>query len=321
MLTAGLLLAGIAICVLGWRVGRRGRFWRKTAAAAAWLVAALLLAAGGYRYWYFHRPLPSPVRRVLFDGVTHEREIRASPRPAILHVVTINLDAPGIGLLVTPGEPANGRQLRARTTSQFLQEFRVQVAINGSFFHPWHANGPLWYYPHVGDPVDVLGLTVSKGQPYSPANPAHPTLYLTQDNRAAIGHPLAQTWNALSGGPVLVEAGEVRHTAPGFGVGEPNPRTAVALDRSGRRLMLFVVDGRQPNYSEGVTLDELAQIVLEHGGHTALNLDGGGSTTLAIEGPNGEPFVLNSPIHGRIPPGRERPIANHLGIFARPASR
>jgi exopolysaccharide biosynthesis protein len=81
--------------------------------------------------------------------------------------------------------------------------------------------------------------------------------------------------------------------------------------------MLFVVDGHQPNYSEGMTLPELAQIVLKHEGYTALNLDGGGSSTLVIEGLDGKPIVLNSPIHGRVPPGRERPVANHLGIFAR----
>ena len=81
--------------------------------------------------------------------------------------------------------------------------------------------------------------------------------------------------------------------------------------------MLFLIDGRQPSYSEGATLAELAQIILEYGGYNAVNLDGGGSSTLVIQNENGEPEVLNSPIHTRIP-GRERPIANHLGIFASP---
>lgn len=46
-----------------------------------------------------------------------------------------------------------------------------------------------------------------------------------------------------------------------------------------------------------------------------MNLDGGGSTTLVMEGDNGQPVLLNSPIDSRIP-GRERAVANHLGIFA-----
>lgn len=76
-----------------------------------------------------------------------------------------------------------------------------------------------------------------------------------------------------------------------------------------------VVDGRQPNYSEGVTLEELALLLREYGAHDAMNLDGGGSTTLVMEGDNGQPVLLNSPIDSRIP-GRERAVANHLGIFA-----
>jgi hypothetical protein len=65
-----------------------------------------------------------------------------------------------------------------------------------------------------------------------------------------------------------------------------------------------------------MSLSELAEILIRHDGYTALNLDGGGSVTLVMEGTDGEPVVLNSPIHGRVPPGRERPVANHLGIFA-----
>ena len=48
-----------------------------------------------------------------------------------------------------------------------------------------------------------------------------------------------------------------------------------------------------------------------------LNLDGGGSSTLVAEDEKKNPVLLNSPIHGRLPPGKERPVANHLGIFAR----
>jgi len=65
-----------------------------------------------------------------------------------------------------------------------------------------------------------------------------------------------------------------------------------------------------------MTLAELAHVILEHGGYDALNLDGGGSSALVVEGADGRPRLLNSPIHGRVPPGRERPVANHLGVFA-----
>ncbi|MDH7490768.1 MAG: phosphodiester glycosidase family protein, partial [Anaerolineae bacterium] len=65
--------------------------------------------------------------------------------------------------------------------------------------------------------------------------------------------------------------------------------------------------------SEGVTLWELAEILAGYGMHTALNLDGGGSSTLAVEGWLGFANVLNSPIDRNLP-GLQRPVGNHLGI-------
>lgn len=63
-------------------------------------------------------------------------------------------------------------------------------------------------------------------------------------------------------------------------------------------------------------MQELGAIATNLAIDTALNLDGGGSVTLAIATPNG-PMLLNSPIQTRIPTW-ERPIANHLGFYAKP---
>jgi hypothetical protein len=81
--------------------------------------------------------------------------------------------------------------------------------------------------------------------------------------------------------------------------------------------MLFVVDGRQKNYSEGVTLPEFADIMLEYGAYDAMNFDGGGSSVMVIAGANGQPDALSTPIHNHIP-GRQRPLGGMLGIYALP---
>jgi exopolysaccharide biosynthesis protein len=78
-----------------------------------------------------------------------------------------------------------------------------------------------------------------------------------------------------------------------------------------------VIDGRQPGVSEGVNLSEMAEIVLSHGGVDAMNMDGGGSSTLVMQDRDGQPRILNSPIHKNIP-GEERPVGNHLGTFVQP---
>ena len=48
--------------------------------------------------------------------------------------------SPGLSFLVTPGDPADGHEVRAQSTSQFLARYDLQLAINGDFFWPW------WYY-------------------------------------------------------------------------------------------------------------------------------------------------------------------------------
>jgi exopolysaccharide biosynthesis protein len=144
----------------------------------------------------------------------------------------------------------------------------------------------------------------------------------SRDGEVRIGDPSEDPYNALSCGPMLVIDGKVNaHMSRRVQRDRPNPRTAVALDRSGRVLLLFVIDGRQPNYSEGLTLPELARFIVEQGGWRAINMDGGGSSTLVVESENGRPVVLNTPVHGRIPPGIERPVATHFGVYAKPVRR
>ena len=79
-------------------------------------------------------------------------------------------------------------------------------------------------------------------------------------------------------------------------------------------MLLMVVDGRQPGYSEGATLHELVDMLLAFGAYSGINMDGGGSSTLVVKGVDGQPRVLNRPINANTP-GQERPVANHFGVL------
>jgi hypothetical protein len=279
------------------------------------LLCALLsigIAFGGFLLWYFNRPQPKPVRDQLFSGVTYERRVRAAPRPAVINLVTVRLGTPGIRFLVTPADRSGGRQLRAQTTSAFLRRHKLQLAINGDFFYPFHSSGPWDFYPQRGDPVDVAGFAGSSGRIYSRQDRRNATLFISCSNRPSFERP-PDLCHAVSGAALLEGGREVRSRAAHADA--PHPRTAVALDRELRKLVLVVVDGRQPNYSSGVTLPELARLLRSVGGWWAINLDGGGSSTLVVQ-KNGVAIQLNSPIHARVP-GWERPVANHLGLWAR----
>ena len=101
---------------------------------------------------------------------------------------------------------------------------------------------------------------------------------------------------------------------PGLASNTVDPRTAVGLDKKGQNLILVTVDGRET--SAGATFPELAELLISFGAYTAMSLDGGGSSTMVVQGPDGKPHVVNLPIDSNVP-GQERAVANHLGIYVK----
>lgn len=276
---------------------------------AIWLFSIVI----GYQLLRPLRPHRTNLSLSLFNGVDYKRTAVAVPRRVMVHLITIDLTRTQPSYLVTQPD-RNGfiEQYDARTTSDYLSENDVQIALNGGFFYPFWSKHPLSFYPQKGDPVTPLGITISDGQ-----------LVQNEDSDAVsvlcIGKsdfhihdafcPL-DTMQALSGNLPYVRNSEP--TLPADHVSEPLPRTMLAYNNERSLLWLVVADGRQPLYSRGLTLLEMQQIALDLGAEGAINLDGGGSSTLVIEN-EGEPYTLNAPIHTRIPM-RQRPVANHLGI-------
>jgi hypothetical protein len=281
-----------------------------------WLIPALLLllVASLPLITRLQRPDRKSYKTQLFDGVTYAREVRSTPRPLMIHTVAIDLSLALVDFLVTPGDDDLDMDIAARTTTSFLEEFGVQLAINGSFFVPFKADTPWDYYPHRGDRVNIEGLAISNGRQYSAEDPNFPVLcFLPGQILIQTTNCPADTTQALAGNHILVQHGLRVADEHDLAL---HPRTAVALAPGDQMLWFVVIDGRQRHYSEGVTLVELADIILELGADNALNLDGGGSSTLVTAGSKG-PLVLNAPIHTNIPM-RQRPVANHLGVFILP---
>jgi hypothetical protein len=286
--------------------------FRRVGAGIAGVLILSICALGASHYSRGHG-LPVPTGQKLFPGVEYARQVKLRPRPMVMHVVTIDMRTAGLRFLVTPPDDrGSDLPLRARTTSQFLEEFDVQIAINGDGFSPWWSRGPADYYPHTGDPVRPRGDAASRGKVYWLTSNPLPALYINSRNRMSFDAP-AKPYNAVSGESLLVTGGKI---VPELDDEMLHPRTAIGYSRNARYLYLVVVDGRQPFYSDGITLAELAELMQSLGAQYAMNLDGGGSSTLVIEGADGQPRVLNSPIDNYIP-GRERPVANHLGISVR----
>lgn len=122
----------------------------------------------------------------------------------------------------------------------------------------------------------------------------------------AEGSPYDSLLAGIGGGPMLVKAGSLQYTYDEevfFGSGiegdVANPRTAVGVTASNHIIML-TADGRQAT-STGVTLPDLAAIMISLGCVEAMNLDGGGSTQMAARTSTGYAYV-NIPSESRAVP-------------------
>jgi len=259
-----------------------------------------------------------------FVGVRLERFVRSKSRPEIIHLAIIDPEAPGIRFLVTPsnGDP-NGPlpgdpnlETTRETTLQFITRQHAQLGINGSFFT---------FVKHTLD-TDNVSLVISDGHVVSPLDPHRAwVLNITPDHHVQIrkvtanevGKPDSQLHDAIAGSDLLVDQGKlVAPTGSKFDDSHP-PRTAVGVTREGH-LLLMTVDGRQPGFSEGMSLQEVARFLMAHGAVEALNFDGGGSTTMAIADPH--PRIINFPSDHKPDgnAGEARAVGVNLGVFANP---
>ena len=124
-------------------------------------------------------------------------------------------------------------------------------------------------------------------------------------------------WNdchaVIGAGPVLVldATSQIHIFIERFNTDERAPRTAIGVMPSGE-VLIVVVDGRQPEWSAGLTLPELAELFIARGAREALNLDGGGSSTMLIQNE-----IVNRPSDYAVPgqPGRERAVANVVALL------
>lgn len=116
---------------------------------------------------------------------------------------------------------------------------------------------------------------------------------------------------AINGRQLLVVDGVAQKASQGNNV-PAAPRTALGFSQDGRKMFLLSADGRQPAFADGLGLDELANMLIELGAYTAVNLDGGGSTTILAREPGGTTAQLEN----RPSDGAERSVPNGLGLFA-----
>jgi len=225
-----------------------------------------------------------------FKGVLCLDRVKKNPNWHI-HAVIAVLKTPGLRVAVTP--PA----MRGMTVSAYAKKAHAQIAVNASFF----LSG---FVP--------IGLTMGEGHLWrSDLDSKLDSHFVAAHNRVEIVDPgvpftrAAWMTDIASARTLVLKNGAYVKEQQAFML-ERAPRTAVGLSRDKKILIVMVVDGRS-SASVGMTAKEEAKALVELGAWTGLNLDGGGSTAMYIQGKG----VVNHPSDGY-----ERHTANQLVLYA-----
>ena len=206
---------------------------------------------------------------------------------------------------------------RRETLAQFSQNKKARVVVNGGYFlidktptehvgllyvnnrtvapatrsvlrnnkRYFTARGALGFLDDGG--IDIAWVTSRNDSLF---NFSEPVKNQPEEPVDSFDFSKAETWevdDAIHAGPVLMHDGKIRVTTNeevffGSTIPDIHPRTAAGYRNSGE-LVLLVVDGRQVD-SRGVDLQELAILMRDLGCVEAINLDGGGSSAMVVDG-------------------------------------
>ncbi len=238
------------------------------------------------------------------------------------YTAVIDLTDPRVGIRVTdPLSPLQSYEAVPQTTSSWHGAQNNLLSINANYFGLFNASQ-----------ADVIGISKNDGVQISPVrqfgtfpDPAlviSPGMVATIDYVSAVQASSAR-WAVAGVGPsssdavpgtLLVTDGANTGSTARVDPLNRNPRTAIGTNAAGTALYIAVVDGRQTGWSVGMTLPELANVMIGMGSWRAINLDGGGSTSLLYSPPGG-PLQQNRPSGGS-----HRAVANHLGFALSPSA-
>ena len=256
----------------------------------------------------------------LYPGIKHAEVTVSSPRKMVINAMRMDTTTPYLRFYSSGRSSPwvlGATEVQREKTRDFMRESqatdkKLVVAINADFWNPW--------YPSEWDQetkVDVGGLAVSEGTLVSKGSD-RPSLIFEKNGTISMA-TTAQTYDssnvqtAVSGFHFCLTEG-----APLTGNDSLHPRTGTGLSQDSRYVYFTTIDGRQPD-SGGSTTEELGTWLKYFGSYTGINMDGGGSTTMAWWNPNtADPDkckLLNNPRGGGGGFTTERCVGNSIGVY------
>ncbi|MDR0871179.1 MAG: phosphodiester glycosidase family protein, partial [Planctomycetaceae bacterium] len=210
----------------------------------------------------------------LFEGIKSSQASADSPRLQRVFAIQIDTAAKGISFFTTPKaedgyEPGKKETVRQRT-NDFLEQYKLQVAINADFFAI--PKGEKYATPGI---ADLQGLTISEGNVVSLPDKKFAAVFrVSKDGKVHIENvsdenkDFSDTVTAVAGTSIILRGGKA---VPLSGT-DIHPRTLVGISQDERYVILLVIDGRRKGHSNGATLNESAQWLQYFGAWAGLNL-------------------------------------------------
>lgn len=268
----------------------------------------------------------------LREGITVKAFTMEKPRRMRAYLAKIDLTTPGIGFTATERAAEWGKPMpdytnkvvqidtKRETTAAFMMRNRqagknVEIAVNTA---PWIP----WVSPYTHKYAAFCNWNVSEGVEVSHVKTPRKGAFFVvrKDGGVEITPeiPVTATNNisiAMCGFWMIMTNGVPAYTSRSDAEPLP-PRMALGLTPDKKTLVMLAIDGRQPGYSLGADNRDLFDILKREGVSDAVNMDGGGSTSLVVyDRTNARPLMLNHQ------PGRkERKVALNLGITFAPES-
>lgn len=278
-------------------------------------LALLSAAAGDTCLWSRAEPLHES-----YDGILYIRKQVESPRKMDIRAMRIDTETPGIRFYSTPRSEEWGEKIgdtgfhvetRRERTDNFIANarsrgIRVAAAVNASGWRPW---------PRSPWNVDASGLLVSLGELVSPGDGRASFIenkdFAVRMDRAGPDYDISNIRSAVTGFAFVLEDGEV---IPGNAT--LHPRTGIGISEDKRYVYFMTIDGRQPEVSRGATTAEVGEWLHRFGSHKGINMDGGGSTTMAWWDPAAEASEILNSTSDAYP----RHVASNIGVCVVEAS-
>ena len=180
-------------------------------------------------------------------------------------------------------------------TSQQATEHNAMAAINGTYYNMRVGNSTC-FYKIDKEVIDSTLMGEFQGRVNGAIKERRGRLQIIPWNVDIEQMYSGKRGTVLASGPLLLRDGEVEEWSafdPGF-INTRHPRSVVYIKEDGTTVLL-TVDGRSRGNASGMSIPELAQLVKALGAVEAINLDGGGSTTLWIK----DAGVVNYPCDNR----------------------